>query len=553
MLTEREILEFINEDKASSKKFHAREGLDYYEGNHAIRNYKLYYYNADGQLVEDKTRSNIKISHPFFAELVDQEVQYMMSSDDAFMRSDIPDLQNKLDEYFNENEDFISELTELLTGAVAKGYEYMYAYKNSEGKLAFQCADSLGVVEIESRFASDEKDHVIYWYEERVDKDKKIVKRIQVWDNEKTYFYTQIGDGKITMDENTPDSPNPRPHVLYKKTNDDNTYYEGLGVIPFFRLDNCKKQFSGLRPIKAIIDDYDLMNCSLSNNLEDFTEGLFVVKGFSGDNMDELIRNLKTKKAIGVSEEGDVDIRTVDIPYQARKEKMQIDEQNIFRFGMGLNTEGLKDTSATTNIAIKSAYSLLDLKCNKLEVRLRQFLRKILKVVLKEINDTYRTDYQSKDVYIRFKRETPANEQEKAQIDLMEAQTRQTEIGTLLNLQATLDNETLVQLICDELDIDYEEIKDKLPVDETEAYKDAQNELDNVEVDDVEEDVKQEAQEELGKALNGAQTSSLLSVIAQYKGGQLTSDEAVSIISLAIGISEEKARGLLHLDAAKGV
>ena len=74
MLTEKEILEFINEDKASSKKHQAKIGLNYYEGKHDIANYRLYYYNSDGQIVEDKTRSNIKISHPFFAELENQEV-----------------------------------------------------------------------------------------------------------------------------------------------------------------------------------------------------------------------------------------------------------------------------------------------------------------------------------------------------------------------------------------------------------------------------------------------------------------------------------------------
>ena len=73
---------------------------------------------------------------------------------------------------------------------------------------------------------------------------------------------------------------------------------------------------------------------------------------------------------------------------------MELDEKNIYRFGFGLNTAGLKDTSATTNIAIKSAYSLLDMKAKKLEIRLKQFLRKILKVVIQEINDLNGTDYQ---------------------------------------------------------------------------------------------------------------------------------------------------------------
>lgn len=36
--------------------------------------------------------------------------------------------------------------------------------------------------------------------------------------------------------------------------------------------------------------------------------------------------------------------------YQARQAKLELDEKNIYRFGMGLNTVGLKDTSATTNM-----------------------------------------------------------------------------------------------------------------------------------------------------------------------------------------------------------
>ena len=99
MLKESEILQFIQDDKASEKKRLATVGQRYYEGDHDIRNYKLYYYNADGELVEDKSRSNIKIPHPFFTELTDQAVQYMLSGKDGFVKSDDPQLQNELDAY----------------------------------------------------------------------------------------------------------------------------------------------------------------------------------------------------------------------------------------------------------------------------------------------------------------------------------------------------------------------------------------------------------------------------------------------------------------------
>ena len=177
VLSESEIIRFIQEDESSDKKRFAKVGQKYYEGEHDIRNYRLFYYNADGQLVEDKTRSNIKISHPFFTELVDQEVQYMLSGKGAIsLKSDIPELQNELNEYFNENEDFTSELYEVLTGAITKGFEYMYAYKNVEDKLSFQCADSLGVVEVRAKDTEDGCDYVIYWYVDKIAKDNKKIK-----------------------------------------------------------------------------------------------------------------------------------------------------------------------------------------------------------------------------------------------------------------------------------------------------------------------------------------------------------------------------------------
>ena len=92
MLENSEIINFINEDRTSQKKRFAKEGEKYYEGEHDIKNYRVVYYDAGGNLVEDKIRSNIRMSHPFFTELVDQQVQYMLSGDGGFVKSGSPEL-----------------------------------------------------------------------------------------------------------------------------------------------------------------------------------------------------------------------------------------------------------------------------------------------------------------------------------------------------------------------------------------------------------------------------------------------------------------------------
>ena len=461
MLSINEIRKFIEADAQSDRKRFARTGLRYFEGDHDIRGYRIFFINGEGKLQEDRTKSNIKISHPFFRLLVDQQTQYMLSGRGGFVRSDIPELQTELDAYFNDNESFRAELNGLISGTVAKGWEYMYAYKGENDRTAFQVADSIGVVEVREKETDDGCAYVIRWFIDRFDKDNKAIKRIQVWDREQTWFYCQEGEGAIVPDDSL--SPNPRPHILYRKDGDEGTYYDDYGMIPFFRLDNGRKRFSGLKTIKALIDDYDLMNAGLSNNIQDTNEALYVVKGFQGDNLDELMLNIKTKKHIGVDEDGSIDIKTVDIPVEARKTKMEVDEKNIFRFGQGVNTEALKNTSATVSIAIKSAYANLDLKCDGLLPFLLQFMRKLLKLVLKEINDAIGTDYEQKDVYFDFSREIITNAQENAQIDLTKAQEQQAKITTLLNTASLLGQELTAQLVCEALDLDYDDLKDKLP------------------------------------------------------------------------------------------
>lgn len=457
MLKESEIYSFISEDKSNPVKLNASVGRRYYEGHHDILNYKLYYYNADGELVEDTTRSNIKISHPFFTELVDQCVQYMLSGKESFVKSDIPELQEELDLYFGD--DFKNEFADTLTDVCVGGFGHMYAYKSVKDRIAFQYADAMGVVEVRGKDTDDHTDYVIYWYIDRVDKGNKKIKRIQVWDKNQVTYYVQINDEKIEKDKEEP--INPRPHIVYEKENEEGRFGDSFGFIPFFKLCANRKLSSHLNPVKSLIDDYDLMACGLSNNIQDVSESLYVVKGFQGDNLEEMIQNIKTKKHIGVEPDGDVDIKTINIPYQARQTKMDLDEKNIYRFGMGFNSAQLGDGNIT-NIVIKSRYALLDLKCNKLENKVKSFLKKLIKIALREINDINETDYQVNDVKINFDREIMTNAADNAQIEKTKAETQQIQLNIVLNAAARLDNDSVLQEICKLLELDFEDTKSRL-------------------------------------------------------------------------------------------
>lgn len=484
-LSPAEIKKLISDDMASAKKRKAAEGQRYYEAEHDILKCRLFYYNADGKLVEDTTRSNIKISHPFFLILSDQLASYMLSFKENPIRAkdNVDGLQDHLDERFDD--EFWAEIGDWITGSHNKGFEYLYGYKNKENHMVFQCADSLGVVEVLAKDADDGMDHILYHFPDKIEKGKKAVRRIQDWTAAETTYWVQIGDSKIEKDTSV--LYNPRPHVIFKDETTGEATGQPFGFIPFWRLDYCKKQTSALKPIKALIDDYDLHACSLSNNLVDFDTPLHVVKGFEGHGekgMDELQQNLKTKKIVGVDAEGGIDVQTVDVPYQARKEKLEIDERNIYIFGMGFNPAQVGDGNIT-NIVIRSRYTLLDLKANKLEKRLKKMLKQIVKVVLDEINEEHGTDYQMKQIHFEFTRDIMTNETENIQNEKAKAETRQIEVNTILNIAVNVGDEQTLKALCEIMDWDYEELKGQVDkMREEQDTADAKALLEGVETDD---------------------------------------------------------------------
>ena len=454
-----EIKRFIEDDISSEKKRRAAEGERYYNAEHDILKSRLFYFNADGKLVEDTTRTNIKIVHPFFTILADQFSAYVLSAKENPIQAKKKDdgLQDLLDERFDD--DFWSEIGELITGAYTKGFDYVYRYKNHDNKSVYQCADSMGVVEVQAKDADDGQDHVIYWYVDRIEKGKKIVKKIQDWTKTESWYYVQTGNGEIVKDETV--EYNPRPHVVFTDPATGQKMGKPFGHIPFWRLDYNKKQISGLKPIKGLIDDYDLHACSLSNNLKDFDTPLYVVSGFQGDNLDELQQNLKTKKIVGVDSEGGIDVKTVEIPYQARKEKLEIDERNIYIFGMGFNPAQVGDGNIT-NVVILSRYTLLDLKKSNLEKRLKKLLKQFIKIELDEINKENGTDYQMSDIKIDLTPDIPTNEAENIQNEKLKAEIQQIKINTILNIAVNIGDDEALKAICDVMEIDYDEIKDKV-------------------------------------------------------------------------------------------
>ena len=447
----------VKTDRQSPIKEKMSEGIKYYDYKHDILKFRLFYYNEDGKLVEETNRSNIKIPHAFFTEQVDQKVQYLLSNPVEFETADT-ELKTYLEEYIDD--DFQLMLQEMVEGASKKAYEFAYVYRATSGKLLFKVADSRKVVVIYDDM--NEVIAIIRYYDTDITKDnrKVTVTKAELWDTEKTWFFVSSSDynNRFILDESQ--EINPRFHQVVEDS-DGNLLGKGFGYIPFLKLSNNKNEKTDLEPIKALIDDYDLMACALSNNLVDFDHPIYAVKGYGQDNLDELVTNLRTKRTVGVSQDGGIDVKTVDIPVTARKTKLETDKEAIYKFGMAFDSSQVGDGNIT-NIVIKSRYSLLDLKCNKTEIRLRAFIKQLLDIIIQDINERYQKSFTRQQIEVVITRSTMINQSDNAEVEKLEAETKGQLIQNLLDVAPYLDDESLLKKICAVQELDYDEVVQRL-------------------------------------------------------------------------------------------
>lgn len=454
----------------------------YYEGNNDINNVRIMYQNDKGDLVEDTGATNTKISHGFFPELVDQKVQYILGDEGVEVcpaDADDQQLAEYLDEYFND--DWQLTIQELIEGASIKGFEGLFARTDNQDRLVFQIADSLNILPIIDDFGRLVR--VLRFYsEQRYSEGRNgtvLVQHCDVWSEDQVCYYVQEEEGtgaNFKLDSSR--DINPAPHVMALFENPD--YIEGetdesdrwlpmgrkYDNFPFYILNNNRRGTSDLAPIKEIIDDYDVMNCFLSNNLQDMTEAFYVVKGFQGEGVDRLRKNIKARKVVNLeaSAEAGVDIKTYNIPTEGRKVKMELDEVNIYRSGMGFNSQQLGDGNIT-NIVIKSRYALLAMKAAKMIIRFKACLKWQAELVAADINRKYGGQYTAGDIEFKIEPQALVNETDVLTNKKTEEETIQIKLQNIMQAAPRLSEESVLRQICEVLDLDYDDVSKQIEED----------------------------------------------------------------------------------------
>ncbi len=390
-MTAEQIKDAILEFEASPLYEQMKWGQDYYNSqNTAImeRRMLIYTEDEDGNPFEmdDPYKANHKLPAGYFKILVDQKLSYLLAKPITFEGDDAELIEEQLGKRFQ------IILQQVAKQASKKSVGWLHPYIDDAGDLQLMPVPSEQVIPIYGAVNRDIV-KVIRRYRCRLTiKDEiKEVTCIEVWDDKQAEYWLWHEDkiDKLSVEqmEELLGKPydNPKPHFHR------NTVFggavsssEGLswGMVPFVPMHNNDEETYDLQPIKNFIDAYDVINSDFCNNLEDFQDIYWVLKGYDGQNLNEFLYQVKRYKTLKTSDDGDAKAEQINIPYEARREAKEGLEKDIFTFGQGVNPNAIGDGNIT-NVVIRSRFAMLDMKAGQFESELIDFLYSLMEFVNK--------------------------------------------------------------------------------------------------------------------------------------------------------------------------
>ena len=399
----------ITEHKGTEPYIIALDAEQYYRGlNPRITKYEKIIYDMRGDAHVDKWTPNHKIASNFFNFAITQENQYLLGNGATFTKDDT---KAKL------GDDFDTRLQDLGKKALVGGVAF--------GFFNLDHIDTFSLLEFVPLY--DEENGALragirFW---QVSPDKPM--RATLYEEDGYTDYLRANDKSAMLHEK-------RPYKLKVRTSEadgeeiyDGENYPTFPIVPLWG--NDKKQ-SELVGRQGTIDAFDLLNSNLVNNLDEANYIYWVLTNCGGmDEMDDakFIEQLKTTHVAHA--DGDsgatAEAHTIEAPYQASESAIQTIQRRLYEDFMCLDVNSLSAANKTAT-EIKAAYQPLDSKCDMYEYCVIEFVQKILE--LAGIDDK-----------VTFTRSKVVNKSD--------------EINTLLAAQAYLDDETLVEQVCQILGI----------------------------------------------------------------------------------------------------
>ena len=373
------ILSSIFEYKSSDQYRDAVVAYDYFRRrNVTISEYRKLLYTMSGEAVPDNFSANYKFSNAFFQIFVEQENSYLLGNGITFNDDATKDRLGG-DRFDN----VMMELGEYaLWGGVA------YGFFNLDHIDTFKCTEFVPLI--------GEEDGALHagirWWQ--IDSTKPLRATLYEEDGYTDYIWRINGRGET--EEGQVLHPK-RPYVQIVGSSEadgdeilDGENYPGFPIVPLWANLVHQSELTGLR---EKIDGYDLIQSGFANDLDDASQIYWTIQNAGGmDDIDlaKFIERMKVVKAAVIEDDGArAEAHTLEIPYNARMTALADIRDSLYRDAMALDTDKISAGSVTAT-AIQAAYENLDLKCDRFEMCVSDFIDHILTLIGIEDSPTFK-------------------------------------------------------------------------------------------------------------------------------------------------------------------
>ncbi len=348
-----------------------------------------------------------KKAHGFYGLLVNQKISYLFSEQITFTSKN-----KKFSDYLEELSKVLYEvINELGVYASNGGRAWLYPYLDNTGKF---------------KLAVCEATNIIPFYDSTVEKRLKYCIRLynntfEILSADETIYFDKDAKGRYfqRMNENGEPAKGYHYYETKEKLISKKQYQEGKtwGRFPIIEFDNNIVKGDDLDPVKPFIDAYDMVVNLYLNDIEDLQQLIFILINYGGQDLQEFIEDLKTYKAVkvtktGAGTDGGVDTLKVDIPVEARVKLLEIIEKNIWRLGQGVNPNPDSIGNATSGVALKHLYGLLELKASLMEGQFRSAFNKLLDIYKIYLRESGKGNFDNENVDVVITKTMITNDSE---------------------------------------------------------------------------------------------------------------------------------------------
>ncbi|MDO4778520.1 MAG: phage portal protein [Tissierellia bacterium] len=317
------------------------------------------YYSVDNDILTkndgDKKnyQANTKLAHAVYKNIIDEKIGYLFSKDSS-IHAETDSTTDVIVDSLGVN--FNYDLESLGFEASNKGIAWLHPYINEKGEFKLFVANSEQIIPGWTDSTHTDLNYVIRYYDVKVFRFNRYetVTDVEFWTKDEVTYY-RLENGKLIN----------KKTEGHFKLNNINT---GWGTVPWIAFKNNRKELPDIKFVKSLVDDYDLSRSEVSNYIQEVKNLIFVLKGYSGDSLDEFLEYIYQKRAVILDADDESDVTTLNpqMDINAAKEHYEQLKKDILDSGQAVDRNLDKFGAAPSGIALEFLFSRLELKTNQL-------------------------------------------------------------------------------------------------------------------------------------------------------------------------------------------